>query len=149
MGDQIGPTAYLLRTASLHQHRHRYLLQCVYIPRPANMLADIALRHFDLSDDELLHLLTTLSPHLQKWQMMMTSPELILQLICYLLQKRPNKPYLCNVPAPSISSGTTIGCHTRNCWARPVPYTESLGLDSFLSTVADKVPYLRVLTHHI
>ena len=30
-----------------------------------------------------------------------------------------------------------------------VPYTESLGLDPFLSTVADKVPYLRVLAHRI
>ena len=30
-----------------------------------------------------------------------------------------------------------------------VPYTESLGLDPFLSTVADKVPYLRILAHRI
>ena len=30
-----------------------------------------------------------------------------------------------------------------------MPYTESLGLDPFLSTVADKVPYLRVLAHRI
>ena len=30
-----------------------------------------------------------------------------------------------------------------------MPYTESLGLDPFLSTVADKVPYLRILAHRI
>ena len=46
----MGPAAYLLRTASLHQRRHRYLLQRAYI---ANMLADIASRRFDRSDDAL------------------------------------------------------------------------------------------------
>ena len=46
-----------------------------------------------------------------------TSPELISQLICDLLQKRPDKPYLHNAPAPSISFGPNIGCHTWNHWA--------------------------------
>ena len=54
--------------------------------------------------------------------MLTTSPELISQLICDLLQKRPDKPYLCNVPAPSISSGPTIGCRTRNRWAWTLSY---------------------------
>ena len=122
MGDQglhhyMGPAAYLLCTASLHQCCHHYLLQCTYIPGPANMLADIALCHFDLSDDELLHLLPTLSPHSQKWQMLTTSPKLVSQLICDLLWKRPYKLYLHNVPIPLISSGPTIGCHTQNHWA--------------------------------
>ena len=39
----MGPATYLLRTASLHQRRHRYLLQRAYIPRPANMLAILSL----------------------------------------------------------------------------------------------------------
>ena len=113
----MGPATYLLHTASLHQQRHHYLLQRAYIPGPANVLADITSHRFDLSDDELLHLLTTLSPHSQNWQMLMTSPELISQLICNLLQKRPDKPYLHNMPTPSISFGPTIGCRTRNRWA--------------------------------
>ena len=49
--------------------------------------------------------------------MLTTSPELVSHLICDLLQKRPDKPYLCNVPAPSISFGPNTGCRTRNCWA--------------------------------
>ena len=123
MGDQglhhyHGPSRlYLLHTSSLHQHCHHYLLQHAYIPGPTNMLANITSHHFDLSDDQLLRLLTTLSPHSQNWQMLMTSPELVLQLICDLLWKRPNKPYLRNVPAPSISSGPTIRCRTWNRWA--------------------------------
>ena len=112
-----GPAAYLLRTASLHQRRHRYLLQRAYIPGPANVLADIASRRFDLSDDALLRHLTTLAPHSQNWQMLTTSPELVSQLICDLLRKRPNKPYLRNGPAPSISFGPNTGSRTRNRWA--------------------------------
>ena len=104
------------RTASLHQRRHRYLLQHAYIPGPANVLADIASRRFDLSDDALLRLLTTLSPHAQNWRMLTTSPELVSQLTCNLLRTRPDRPYLRNTPAPSIFSGPTTGCHTRNRW---------------------------------
>ena len=113
----MGPAAYLLRTASLHQRRHRYLLQRTYIPGPANVLADIASRRFDLSDDALLRHLTTLAPHSQNWQMLTTSPELVSQLICDLLRKRPDKPYLRNAPAPSISSGPNTGSRTRSRWA--------------------------------
>ena len=112
-----GPAAYLLCTARLHQRRHRYLLQRAYIPGPANMLADIASRRFDLSDDALLCHLTTLAPHSQNWQMLTTSPELVSQLICDLLRKRPNKPYLRNGPAPSISFGPNTGSRTWNRWA--------------------------------
>ena len=64
----MGPTTYLLRTVSLHQRHHHYLLQCTYIPGPANVVADIASHHFNLSDDALLCHLTTLSPHAQKWE---------------------------------------------------------------------------------
>ena len=112
-----GPAAYLLRTTSLHPWCHRCLLQYTYILGPANVLADIASCCFDLSDDALLRHLTTLSPHAQKWQMLTTSPELISQLICDLLRKRPDKPYLRNAPAPSISFGPDTGCHTWNRWA--------------------------------
>ena len=118
----MGPAAYLLHTASLHQWRHHYLVQCAYIPGPANVLADIALRRFDLSNDALLRLLTSLSPHSQKWQMLTTSPELVSLLICDLLWKRPDKPYLHNEPAPLISFGPNIGCRTRNCWAWTLSY---------------------------
>ena len=80
------------------------------------MLADIALRRFDLSDDALLRLLTTLSPHAQNWRMLTTSPELVSQLACDLLRIRPDRPYLRNAPAPSISSGPTTGCRTQTHW---------------------------------
>ena len=112
----MGPATYLLRTASLHQWRHRYLLQHTYIPGPANVLANIALRRFDLSDDALLRLLTTLSPHAQNWRMLTTSPKLVSQLTCDLLWIRPDRPYLHNAPAPSTSSGPTTGCRTQNRW---------------------------------
>ena len=129
-----GPAAYLLRTASLHQRCHRYLLQHAYIPGPANVLADIASRRFDLSDDALLHLLTTLSPHAQNWRMLTTSPELVSQLTCDLLRIRPDRPYLRNAPAPSISSGPTTGCRTRNHWvwtpSYPLWRTKSLTSES-------------------
>ena len=49
--------------------------------------------------------------------MLTTSPELVSQLICDLLRKRPDKPYLHNVPAPSISSGPNTGPRTRSRWA--------------------------------
>ena len=111
-----GPAAYLLRTTSLHQRRHRYLLQHAYILGPANVLTNIASRRFDLSDDPLLHRLTTLSPHAQNWRMLMTSPELVSQLTCNLLRTSPDRPYLHNAPAPSISFGPTTGCRTRNPW---------------------------------
>ena len=111
-----GPAAYLLRTASLHQRCHRYLLQHAYIPGPANVLADIASHRFDLSDDALLSRLTTLSPHVQNWRMLTTSPELISQLTCDLLRTRPDKPYLRNAPAPSTSSGPNTGSRTWNRW---------------------------------
>ena len=81
------------------------------------MLADITSCHFNLSDDELLCLLGTLSLHSQNWQMLTTPPELVLQLTCDLLWKWPNKLCLRNVPSPSISFGPTIGCQTWNCWA--------------------------------
>ena len=129
-----GPAAYLLRTASLHQRRHRYLLQHAYIPGPANVLADIASRRFDLSDDALLHRLTALSPHAQNWQMLTTSPELVSQLTCDLLRTRPDRPYLRNAPAPSTFSGQNTGCRTRNRWAWTPSYplwrTKSLTSES-------------------
>ena len=144
-----GPAAYLLRTASLHQRRHRYLLQHAYIPGPANVLADLASRRFDLSDDALLRLLTTLSPHAQNWRMLTTSPELVSQLTCNLLRIRPDRPYLRNAPAPSISSGPTTGCHTRNRWvwtpSYPLWRTKSLTSESS-RTASDQGPPAAVVS---
>ena len=144
-----GPAAYLLRTASLHQRRHRYLLQHAYIPGPANVLANIASRHFDLSDDALLCLLTMLTPHAQNWRMLTTSPELVSQQTCNLLRIRLDRPYLRNAPAPSISSGPTNGCRTRNRWAwtpfYPLWRTKSLTSES-LRTASDRGPPVAVVS---
>ena len=71
--------------------------------------------------------------------MLTTSPELVSQLTCDLLRIRPDRPYLHNAPAPSIFSGPTTGCHTRNRWV----WTPSYPL------WRDKLPYLRVLAHRI
>ena len=149
-----GTAAYLLRTASLDQRRHRYLLQHAYIPGPANVLADIALRHFDLPDDALLRLLTTLSPHAQNWRMLTTSPELVSQLTCDLLQIRPDRPYLRNAPAPSTSSGLTTGCRAWNrwVWTPSYPLWQTKSLTSECSrTASDRAPLAAVVSrpgHH-
>ena len=113
------------------------------------MLANIASCCFDLSDDTFLRLLTTLSPHAQNWRMLTTSPELISQLTCNLLRIRPDRPYLRNAPAPSISSGPTTGCRTRNRWvwtpSYPLWWTKSLTSESS-HTASDRAPQAAVVS---
>ena len=65
-----GPASYLLRSSTLLQCQHWYLSQRFYIPGPANHLADVASRRFDLSNDVLLAFLDSVAPHTQPWQML-------------------------------------------------------------------------------
>ena len=69
-----GPASYLLCSSSLLQCQHRYLSQRLYIPGPANHLADVALWCFDLSNDALLAFLDSVAPHTQPWQMLHLPP---------------------------------------------------------------------------
>ena len=69
-----GPASYLLRSSSLLQRQYRYLSQRFYIPGPANHLADVASRRFDLSNDALLSFLNSVAPHTQPWQMLQLPP---------------------------------------------------------------------------
>ena len=112
-----GPASYLLRTASLDQRAHRYISQRFYIPGPANALADLASRRFDLSDADLLATLNSRAPHSQPWQMLHLQPDMRLQLTTDLQRQRLTWPSLASVPAPKIAFGPTIGSRSRKPWA--------------------------------
>ena len=75
-----GPASYLLRSSSLLQCQHQYLSQQFYISGPANHLADVASRHFDLSNDALLAFVDSIASHTQPWQMLHLSPVWLSQL---------------------------------------------------------------------
>ena len=115
-----GPASYLLRTASLHQRQHRYLAQHFYIPGPANHLADIASRRFDLSDAQLLSHLNCISPHSQSWKLLPLPPDMHLRVITDLQRKHLAWPSLSSAPAPKIGFGPNTGSHTpnRSDWIR-------------------------------
>ena len=104
-----GPASYLLRTASLHQRQHRYLAQHFYIPGPANHLADIASRRFDLSDAQLLSHLNCISPHSQSWKLLPLPPDMHLRVITDLQRKHLAWPSLSSAPAPKIGLVPTLG----------------------------------------
>ena len=112
-----GPASYLLRTVSLHQRAHRYIAQRFYIPGPANVLADLASRRFDLSDAALLATLNSRAPHSQPWQMLHLPPDMRLRLITDLQRQRLAWPSLASVPAPKTDFGPTIGSRSRTPWA--------------------------------
>ena len=112
-----GPASYLLRTASLHQRAHRYISQMFYIPGPANALADLASRRFDLSDTDLLATLNSRAPHSQPWQMLRLPPDMHLRLTTDLQRQRLAWPSLASVPAPKTAFGPTIGYRSRIPWA--------------------------------
>ena len=95
-----GSASYLLRSSSLLQRQHRYLLQRFYIPVPANHLADVASRHFDLSNDAPLAFLDSAAPHTQPWQMLHLLPIWLSWLTTDLQRRRHVWPSLANVPPP-------------------------------------------------
>ena len=96
----VGLASYLLRTTSLHQRAHHYISQCFYIPGPANVLADLASRRFDLSDAALFVTLNSRAPNSQPWQMLNLLPNMRLRLITNLQQQRLAWPSLASVAAP-------------------------------------------------
>ena len=69
-----GSASYLLRSSSLLQCQYRYLSQRFYIPGPANHLADVASRRFDLSNDGILAFFNSVAPHTQPWKMLHLLP---------------------------------------------------------------------------
>ena len=101
-----GPASYLLRSSSLLQRQYRYLSQRFYIPGPANHLADVASRRFDLSNDALLSFLNSVAPHTQPWQL---PPAWLSRLTTDLQRRRHVWPSLASVPPPKIVSGPTTG----------------------------------------
>ena len=104
-----GPASYLLRSSSLLQCQHWYLLQQFYIPGPANHLADVVLRHFDLSNDALLAFLDSVAPHTQPWQMLHLLLIWLSWLTTDLQWRRHVSPSLASVPPPKIISGPNTG----------------------------------------
>ena len=131
-----GPASYLLCSSCLLQHQHQYLSQRFYIPGPANHLADVASRHFDLSNDALLSFLDSVTPHTQPWQMLHLPPIWLSRLTTDLQRRWHILPSLASVHPPKIVSGPNTGS-----------LTNELGVDPFRATVEDKVPVLRVLAH--
>jgi hypothetical protein len=116
-----GPASYLLREASLHQRRHRYQCRTHYVPGPANKLADIASRRFDLSDTALLTLLDSIAPQNRAWEMRHLSPATISKLTSALLRKRPGNTSLGNEDEQPIKSGQNAGSHLWPSSASPIP----------------------------
>ena len=100
-----GHASYLLHSSSLLQRQHQYLSQWLYIPGPANHLADVASWRFDLSNDALLAFLDSVAPHTQPWQMLHLPPIWLLQLPTNLQWRQHVWPSLTSVPPPKIVSG--------------------------------------------
>ncbi|KAL7571454.1 hypothetical protein ACA910_019209 [Epithemia clementina (nom. ined.)] len=121
-----GPAAYIPRLSALHQRQHRCLVQHLYIPGPANLLADIASRQFHLTNHMLLTYLNSIAPHPQPWKMLQLPPGMRLQLISALQQHRPAELLLPVVPPPPIASGPTTGYLTPNCWDLKTPSSATL-----------------------
>jgi hypothetical protein len=84
-----GPSAYLLGMNSLHQRHHRYLAKPDYISGPANTIADVCSRRFDLSDSQLLSYLDVNFPQSQPWQLSHPRSEMISSISSALLKRRP------------------------------------------------------------
>ena len=104
-----GPASYLLCSSSLLQHQHWYLSQQFYIPGPANHLADVALWHFDLSNDALLAFLDSVASHTQPWQMLHLPPIWLSRLTTDLQWRRHVWLSLTSMPPPKIVSGPHTG----------------------------------------
>jgi len=104
-----GPTAFLLRLLALHQRAHGYHPISQYIPGPANRLADLMSRAFDLSDQDLLTQLATVSPQPNGWVLRTLSPSTISQLTSALRRSFYGSP--CPTPdrPPKTPPGTTPG----------------------------------------
>jgi hypothetical protein len=62
-----GAASYLLSEAG-YQQRH-YRSKVFYVPGPANHLTNVASRHFDLSDHELLTYFDHYAPQTQPWEL--------------------------------------------------------------------------------
>ena len=103
------PASYLLRSSSLLHRQYLYLSQRFYIPGPANHLADVASRCFDLSNDALLAFLNSVAPHTQPWQMLHLPPAWLSRLTTDLQRRRHVWPSLVSVPPPKMVSGPTTG----------------------------------------
>ena len=80
-----------------------------YIPGPANHLADVALRRFDLSNDALLAFLDSVASHTQPWQMLHLPPIWLSRLTTDLQRRRHVWPSLASMPPPKIVSGPNTG----------------------------------------
>ena len=104
-----GPVSYLLCSSSLLQCQHRYLSQRFYIPGPANHLADVASRRFDLSNDALLAFLDSVASHTKPWQMLHLPPIWLSRLTTDLQRRQHVWQSLASVPPPKIASGPNTG----------------------------------------
>ena len=135
---------------SLHQCAHHYISQHFYIPGPANVLADIASRCFDLSDAALLATLNSRAPHSQPWQMLHLSPDMCSRLTTDLQWQRlawPLSP-ACVLPRPILDppfgySSRTPWAWTRFCclWTTRSPSSVSLPTGSAMAAPAEVVTW--------
>ena len=104
-----GPAAPLLRHAALQRRHLRYCSLIDYIPGPANKLADIASRRFDLTNSLLLQLLQSHSPQPTGWELLTPDKHMISQLISALRQQRPGLRSVSAVNKPPPRSGPMSG----------------------------------------
>lgn len=109
-----GPSAYLLGEASLQQRRARHVPRTGYIPGDRNVLADHCSRRHELSDAELLTLLTSLAPQVQPWQVRRPPPDLLSRLISALRRQRRSVQLAVREPEPPTPCGPSAGYHS---WA--------------------------------
>ena len=134
------PASYLLHSSSLLQHQHQYLSQQFYISGPANHLADVALRHFDLSINSFLSFLDSVTSHTQPWQMLHLLPIWLSRLTTNLQWQWHAWLSIASVPPPKIISGPntgylsptslawTLSCHRGRQGTRPPrPGTLNIG----------------------
>ena len=107
-----GPSAYLLREASLLQRQHRHITRQTFIPGTKNQIADIASRRFDLTDEQLLTHLNSLAPQTTSWVMLPPPPEALLNVISALRMQRPERQWAAIEPRPPTPSGNNVGYHS-------------------------------------
>ena len=100
-----GPAAYLLRAQALHQRYHRYLPTHDYIPGPANEMADLCSRAWNLDDSQLLQLFNSKFPQALPWKECHLDSEMFSALISALFKKPSSMAYALKNPEKPINTG--------------------------------------------
>jgi hypothetical protein len=107
-----GPSAYLLREASMLQRQQRHVPRLAFLPGTSNVLGDVPSRKFEWTDSQLLQFLNAKFPQDEPWQMRRLPAAWRSRLISALLTKSPAPLSLETAPRPPTASGKSAGFHS-------------------------------------